>query len=327
MVTGAIMCPMFVFATRSAKPWKYREFSLCTPNVLHVTGLIYVAIIALWAAVLIPIWLRRHDQISEVRSTARFSSAMKSLGSTENIAYRDRQHGENHMSQAHRNSGPKNYGHRINSPKSQKSQASMVATKRRTMVLATLTALLLLSLVGTFTALVPLAVTVVVAVVLGAFFIASALTSSQRSKVAVSPRVSRAEAFASAEFEAEVEVVEVPARRMSSRERAESQKSELDEFAEWDPWGDEDADRSWDAVSETLPSYVNSPRATAIPRNIERNGDWSGQAMVETARGMRRPAMRSADLIRNPAANAADDTTEIPIIRANVPYQPRAVNE
>lgn len=324
MVIGAIMCLMCAFATRPAKPWKYREFSLCTPNVLHVTGLIYVAIIALWAAVLIPIWLRRHDQISEVRSTARFSSAMKSLGSTENIAYRDLQHGEHHMSKAHRNIGSKNYGHRINSPKS---QASMVATKRRTMVLATLTALLLLSLVGTFTALVPLAVTVVVAVVLGAFFIASALTSSQRSKVAVSPRVSRAEGFASAEFDAEVEVVEVPARRMSSRERAESQKSELDEFAEWDPWGDEDADRSWDAVSETLPSYVNSPRATAIPRNIERNGDWSGQAMVETARGMRRPAMRSADLIRNPAANAADDTTEIPIIRANVPYQPRAVNE
>ena len=44
-----------------------------------MTGLIYVVIIALWAAVLIPIWLRRHDQISEVRSTARFSSAMKSL--------------------------------------------------------------------------------------------------------------------------------------------------------------------------------------------------------------------------------------------------------
>ncbi len=48
-----------------------------------MTGLIYVVIIALWAAVLIPIWLRRHDQISEVRSTARFSSAMKSLGKNE----------------------------------------------------------------------------------------------------------------------------------------------------------------------------------------------------------------------------------------------------
>ena len=52
-----------------------------------MTGLIYVVIIALWAAVLIPIWLRRHDQISEVRSTARFSSAMNKLGSQGQVQY------------------------------------------------------------------------------------------------------------------------------------------------------------------------------------------------------------------------------------------------
>ena len=272
-----------------------------------MTGLIYVAIIALWAAVLIPIWLKRHDQISEVRSTARFSSAMKSLGNKENIAYRDRQLGEDLMSQSHRR------------------QASVAATKRRTMVMATLTALLFLSLVGTFTAFVPIAVTVVIALSLGAFLIATALTSSRRSKAAVSPRVSRVEVFAAEQFEEEV--VEVPARRMSSRERADRQKSELDEFAQWDPWEDDNTDSAWDAVPQTLPSYVNSPRATAVPRNIERNGDWSGEAMVEAARGMRRPAMRSEDLVRNPVANAADDTTEIPIIRANAAYQPRAVNQ
>ena len=44
-----------------------------------MTGLIYVVIIALWAAVLIPIWLRRHDQVSQTRSTQKFTSAMKSL--------------------------------------------------------------------------------------------------------------------------------------------------------------------------------------------------------------------------------------------------------
>lgn len=282
-----------------------------------MTGLIYVAIIALWAAVLIPIWLKRHDQISEVRSTARFSSAMKSLGNKESLAYRDRHLGENHMSQSHRSSG-----HRT--------QASVAATKRRTMVMATLTALLFLSLVGTLSGVVPMVVTVAVAVSLGAFLIAAALTSSQRSQRSVSPRVSRIEVFASNELgsnEFEAEVVEVPSRRMSSRERAERQKSELDEFAQWDPWEDDNADGAWDAVPQTLPSYVSSPRATAVPRNIERNGDWSGEAMVAAARGMRRPAMRSEDLVRNPVANSADDTTEIPIIRANASYQPRVVNE
>ncbi len=283
-----------------------------------MTGLIYVAIIALWAAVLIPIWLKRHDQISEVRSTARFSSAMKSLGKKDSLAYREHQLGENHMSQSR---------HRTH--------ASVVATKRRTMVMASLTALLFLSLVGTFTGFVPMAITVVIAVLLGSFLIASALTASQRSRGAVSPRVSRRETFVSEEFDADgvdieefdAEMVEVPARRMSARERAERQKSELDEFAQWDPWEDDNPEGAWDAVPQTLPSYVGSPRATAVPRNIERNGDWSGEAMVQAARGMRRPAMRSEDLVRNPVANAADDTTEIPIIRPNASYQPRAVNE
>lgn len=54
-----------------------------------MTGVIYVVIIALWAAVLIPIWLRRHDQISEVRSTARFSSAMKTLGGRGQVRFAD----------------------------------------------------------------------------------------------------------------------------------------------------------------------------------------------------------------------------------------------
>ncbi len=281
-----------------------------------------MAIIALWAAVLIPIWLKRHDQISEVRSTARFSSAMKSLGNKESLAYRDRQFGENHMSQS------QNYSGRFKS--SHRSQASVVATKRRTMVMATLTALLFLSLAGTLTGVIPMAVTVVVAVSLGAFLIAAALTSSQRSRGSVSPRVSGIEVFASEVFASEefdAEVVEVPARGMSARERAERQGSELDEFAEWDPWEDNSTNTAWDAVPQTLPSYVSSPRATAVPRNIERDSDWSGEAMVEAARGMRRPAMRSEDLVRNPVANAADDTTEIPIIRANASYQPRAVNE
>lgn len=272
--------------------------------MFHVTGLIYVAIIALWGVVLVPIWLKRHDQVSEVRSTARFSSAMRSLGNKESIAFRERQLGEDNMS------------------KSRRTRASVVATKRRTMVMASLTALLFMSLVGTFTAVVPIAVTVVIAVSLGAFLIASALTSTQRSKSAVSPRVSRVEVFASEELHSDG--VEVPDHHMTARERANRQRTELDHVAQQEIW---EEDNSWDVVSQTLPSYVGSPRATAVPRNIERNGDWSGEAMVEIVRGMRRPALRSEDLVRNPVANAAHDTTEIPVIRANVRYQPRAVNE
>jgi hypothetical protein len=43
-----------------------------------VTGLIYVAIVALWAAVLIPMWLRRHDD-DQARRIERHRLAMGTL--------------------------------------------------------------------------------------------------------------------------------------------------------------------------------------------------------------------------------------------------------
>ncbi len=42
-------------------------------------GLIYAAIAIMWAAVLIPMWLRNHDSASESRSAERFGQAMRVL--------------------------------------------------------------------------------------------------------------------------------------------------------------------------------------------------------------------------------------------------------
>ncbi len=43
------------------------------------SGLIYLFIIGVWAAVLVPMWLRRHEAAYESRSVDRFSHAMRSL--------------------------------------------------------------------------------------------------------------------------------------------------------------------------------------------------------------------------------------------------------
>jgi len=43
------------------------------------SGLVYAVIVALWAAVLIPIWLRRHDEAAMTRSADRYSRAMRTL--------------------------------------------------------------------------------------------------------------------------------------------------------------------------------------------------------------------------------------------------------
>lgn len=281
-----------------------------------MTGLIYVAIIALWAAVLIPIWLKRHDQVSEVRSTARFSSAMKSLGDRGVAEEKARR--ESHR-ESHRESQPGESNMGSRNSQSGRSHASAVAAKRRTMVLGALTGLVFLALVGSILGFVPIAIPVVFAVLLGAFVVASAMTSSQRKSTSTnSPRLESVPARAEDARRTK------RAEPMPAQERAESQMSELDEFAAWDPWEEDD---SWDAVPQTLPSYVSAPRATAVPRNIERDGDWSGESMMEAARTMQRPAVNAENLVRNPVANYADSTAEIPIIRANAPYQARAVNE
>ena len=59
-----------------------------------MTGLIYVAIVALWAVVLVPMWLRRHDLANESRNVDRFSSAMRTLSRSRTrhaVAYGDRE--------------------------------------------------------------------------------------------------------------------------------------------------------------------------------------------------------------------------------------------
>lgn len=47
------------------------------------SGLIYAAIAVMWAAVLIPMWLRNHDSVSENRSAERFGQAMRVLSRKE----------------------------------------------------------------------------------------------------------------------------------------------------------------------------------------------------------------------------------------------------
>jgi hypothetical protein len=46
-------------------------------------GLLYAAIVVVWAVVLVPMWLRRHEETAELRSVSRFSSAMRVLARRE----------------------------------------------------------------------------------------------------------------------------------------------------------------------------------------------------------------------------------------------------
>ena len=264
-----------------------------------MTGLIYVVIIGLWAAVLIPIWLKRQDQVSEVRSTARFSSAMRSLGDHADRA--DRANSESDRQVRH--------DREFTSPRD---RARVKAAKRRSMVLATLTSITALGLIGTVMGFIPAFIAIAAGILLVAFLVTTMLTASKRAQAPVRSASSTNRVYR--EFH-EVAEVRESRKEQRPRTRAELQKSELDEFANWDPWDEEVS--GWDAVPQTLPSYITSPRATAIPRNIERNGDWSGESMLDLVNKAQQGRV----------ANVTDETAEIPIIRANSPYQARAANE
>lgn len=300
-----------------------------------MTGLIYVVIIALWAAVLIPIWLRRHDQISEVRSTARFSSAMKSLGKKDGR-------------EARRSGAPVAFDPRT--------RAQEVAARRRAIVMGALSASLALTLVLAVVGAIPRWVPILLAVVVLSYVIAAAVTSSQRGAsrqmADVSGRSSRRSVepasyeelddYREIAYSDQVAEVAYPrtrgARPASKRSRDAQIAAAMDDFVAWDPWdGEEDgkvAEGAWSAVPTTLPTYVNAPRATRVRRPIERDRDWSGEAMVEVARGMRRPRITVDDLTddkyslgTSSSRFEAEDTTELPAVRFDAQEPRRAAGE
>lgn len=185
-----------------------------------------------------------------------------------------------------------------------RTRAQEAAAKRRAVVLGALTLTVLLTLLAGLAAMAPMWLPLVAAIPLVAFLIASALTApSRRAAAAPSARVRRT-APARSRIEIEMDAVAPKSR-------------DLDDFESWDPWAEDE--QGWEAVPTTLPTYVNAPRATAVPRALDRatRGEWTGSAMVETARAMRRPRITADDLVEAaPLSRGIDETAEIPVVSA-----------
>ncbi|MEL0127494.1 MAG: hypothetical protein VW929_10000, partial [Actinomycetota bacterium] len=95
-------------------------------------------------------------------------------------------------------------------------------------------------------------------------------------------------------------------RPTSKRVRDAQMAAAMDDFLSWDPWEGEQSEEGWSAVPTTLPTYVNAPRATRVRRPIERDRDWSGQAMVEVARYELRSTPHDVA--------SSEDTAELPTL-------------
>ncbi len=315
-----------------------------------MTGLVYVVIIALWGVVLIPMWLRRHEETSGRRSAHRYRRAMESLGRATHL-HRLGHLGMGNEALADNDIDDEVWERRYDDLSSQPgvpvmetvvgtaaallplagSGGSSPAARRRQRVVAILGGALLVSAGGAIVGILPGFLTVLVFFAFAAFVLAAARQTRNAQA---------ARAFARRE-----------------QQQTESQRARL--ATAHARWGADAAaadgsvrlvtsDDAWAPVPTTLPTYVSKDRATKVPRIIDLtapNREWSGQAMVDQAREQaesaearraevqarlqeqfdREMAALEPDIDEEVAAWAGADFADEDV--ADVAYLPRAANQ
>jgi hypothetical protein len=247
------------------------------------SGLLYAAIIGMWALVLVPMWLRRHDEAQESKSADRFARAMGTLrrgdagsiggGTTREVLMPRRPSSVRDTQVVVTNAG------------AELSPAAAAAGRRRR-VLAVLGVLLAGWVVLAVLHTVPRWTVAVPVLLVGGFLVVArrqvSLAADLRRRQA--RRVTLAEAARAAE--ARYGVGESAARR-GGRAVAPAPVASSMPVSHVDvPVERVAVTDSWHAVPTTLPTYVTAPRATTMPRVIDLTtpGSWSGAVMVEQAR-------------------------------------------
>lgn len=185
------------------------------------------------------------------------------------------------------------------------SAARQQAARRRAIVLGILTLLLASTLILGVTSMAPIWLAFIAAGLLLGFLVVTAMTANLRRPAAPARR--RGAQTIEVQEEVVVEEVRETAPVRSSRRRIKS-LAEDEEFMKWNAWDEDDA---WEAIPQTLPTYVNAPRASSIPREIDRahNGEWSGSKMVRAAQQARRPQTQEVIVDHH------SSTQEIPAIQ------------
>lgn len=296
-----------------------------------MTGLIYVAIIAVWAVVLVPAWLRRHDHLDSQRSVNRFTRSLEALSTRESVLGIPLPVPDAEASSGDARRGdvvPEVFtvsrrdlsavGTRVSGVVSGAGAraATASAAARRRVVLGVLSAGLMV-VAGLVVGGILLPIALVVPVGLIVAFLATA-----RHQVRAAQQ-----------------------RRATRGERVTTSQSASTPVARRAVPGQSGA--TWEARPATLPTYVTAPPAAEFPRVIDTAtpGAWTAAAMLERAqqqkaRAERMAAAKAEAIARAKAEQAAAEArsrdeeflaqqsaawqaqdTNAPI------YRPRAVNE
>jgi len=289
---------------------------------VSASGLIYAAIAIMWAAVLIPMWLRNHDTASENRSAERFGQAMRVLSRKEQ-AVADEVAGDPAGHRAgDRAQAPiparEQRAPRVESVARARPQRTLAQRRARTLaVMAGLT--LLLTLVAVVTP-VPWWAPLPVVTLLGAFVVhlrIQALQQQQRRSGPARRAAEPATAPASgSEFERSASgFVSGPSRAVVVETKGARTAAEVAFVTE--AQGADDGDETWRPNPLPLPTYVTAPKAVRPIKVIDLTspGAWSSGRLLEDD-------LADEDLL---AAAVADD--ELDALLAQEVAPPRASEE
>jgi len=276
------------------------------------SGLIYAAIVVMWAVVLVPMWLRRHDEANESRSVDRFSAAMRILsrrGSTPDkreivmparktyvevtVPVGGRPTGSASSRTSAGSVDGRQPGGRPRPDAAAAARARLMARRRRTLLLLSGLTLILtgVALVGLLPAWLPLApMLLVVGFVVHLRAEARRMVERERRMLARRRSdPSRAGRKPSAE--------PTSAAPVSAARRAANPNAEADDVSpavvdaapaamstQADELYDAVAQHVWDPVPVPLPTYVTAPKAPRSVRVIDltRPGAWTSGHLSET---------------------------------------------
>lgn len=282
-------------------------------------GLIYAVIVGLWAVVLVPMWLRRHDEVSESRSVDRFQGAMRTLSRKGSGAVGDRREVLRSRRTPATTARPDHLPVPVPVP------SSSAAVRRRRSLLGLAGLLLVVVLLG-FVGVLPWWV-LVLPVALGAAFVGgSRLAAQRRSARELQARRDRA-AAARRQRDAAV----ASRHRRSSRTTAGAATvpgSRVDPAASSaaaplsaapvaptveaapvvaavgsEPLYDAVAEHVWEPVPVPLPTYVTAPKAPRSVRVIDLTepGAWtSGHLSDDEQAAVAEQAVAAAAAVRDP---------------------------
>lgn len=272
-----------------------------------MTGLIYVVLIAMWGVVLVPRWLRHHDETRRRREAERLERALNPhatvIPDTADEEFVD-------WSQYLRSLTRINVAETAPWVETLRRPVGPQARRRRTIVIA-LAATFAISLVGVVAGLLPGVLVVLSAALLGGYVTAVALQLRQWEQ-----------------RRAVAEQHQVPAQTAATYADAAPVRDGVRVMT-----GNRAAGSQWEPVPATLPTYTAKSKASKIPRRIDLTArGWTGADMVELARQQQTSPQLQQQFDREFAALEPDvDETVAGYANYNddeeTGYYRRAVNE